>query len=646
MLNEILTDAAEEPQAVGAVRDRLAPEQVEALLRTVTISSPASHKKRRLLMELAPALHGPQIDDALDWISNAPLDNTTISLLGILLPARANPRPALINKLFETSLDQDSLAELAGGFQVIWRWISEAQRSIAVERISSALTQKSAIENGTGELSGLIPSLPEALIARILEAVLEIPSAEERFELLGQLFPFVEGDLRKKVADSAFRIWVNLNVSYESLHGLVPFFDDLEPVLQDFAFNTLVENAISEGLEQAQLWIAFASSRPDEWLQKAIERSLRAIDDASTAYRSAAILEKLVPYLSEATIGPALEATDRIRLGRARARAITHLLAKTPEAWKERVVKMGLEASCEIDDWHGHFDLLEALAPCMPRDRLPAALELTEQARDIALRSFGMSVMAQNLGDEPLRHEWIGRTLDCARGVVSGFRLARVVAALLPHLDDAHRRDALDIAFSIDEESSRSWEVSGSAISMVFKMKPGPTRASLVADLAASMDRSALPQIVKQIGEIKSEDLRSDALAALAPLAAPTLLMPALACAQAIQSRPFKALAIAALDISSCAIDISVKTKLKSNLRAAKRAARGHFGDIGNKAEVTLQWRGNGGGHHFRTGSRHRCLDHQRRKIDLGQRSYREVQKSQNACKGNAYGQQCCRYRA
>lgn len=87
-------------------------------------------------------------------------------------------------------------------------------------------------------------------------------------------------------------------------------------------------------------------------------------------------------------------------------------------------------------------------------------------------------------------------------------------------------------------------------------------------------------------------------------------------------------------------------SRLKSNLRAAEGAARRHFSDIRNKTEVAFQRSGHGRGHHLRTGTRHRCLDHQGRKIDLRQRSDRKAQKGQEAGKSNTNRQEGGRYRA
>ena len=72
---------------------------------------------------------------------------------------------------------------------------------------------------------------------------------------------------------------------------------------------------------------------------------------------------------------------------------------------------------------------------------------------------------------------------------------------------------------------------------------------------------------------------------------------------------------------------------------------RGHFGDIGDLAEMTFEWLGDAGGHRFRTGAGKLRADRDGRIVDLRQRRDRQFQERENAGQCDAEREQRRRHR-
>ena len=94
------------------------------------------------------------------------------------------------------------------------------------------------------------------------------------------------------------------------------------------------------------------------------------------------------------------------------------------------------------------------------------------------------------------------------------------------------------------------------------------------------------------------------------------------------------------LNVARGAVDIPVETELQRDPGRADRALRGHFGDVGNDAEMAFERCRHGRRHRVRARPRHRRKHRDRRKIDLRQRRDRQLQISEKPGERDADGQQ------
>jgi hypothetical protein len=254
------------------------------------------------------------------------------------------------------------------------------------------------------------------------------------------------------------------------------------------------------------------------------------------------VFELLAPALSDETIEDALGAARGIGLGVARARAFSHLLPRVPEPLEEGIVKAGMAAASEIDDWYHQFGFIEALGKELAPDRSLAAARALDRVSSPAVHSFGLAVAAGKMNLDA-RKDAVARVLTMARDVDSGHRLAKILDAASPHLEDQQLERALDLALTIDEATSSASEV-GPAAAMVLKLDNVPTRASLVAGLAGRIGPSCYPWVLEAIGRIDADRFRCDALVAIAPLTTATLPDATLACAMGLTNDDYRALAL------------------------------------------------------------------------------------------------------
>ena len=74
------------------------------------------------------------------------------------------------------------------------------------------------------------------------------------------------------------------------------------------------------------------------------------------------------------------------------------------------------------------------------------------------------------------------------------------------------------------------------------------------------------------------------------------------------------------LHVAGCGIDVAIEIELEGDVGRAERTGRRHLVDAGDAAELTLERRGNGGGHGFGAGARHSGSDTDDGEINIGQR--------------------------
>ena len=99
------------------------------------------------------------------------------------------------------------------------------------------------------------------------------------------------------------------------------------------------------------------------------------------------------------------------------------------------------------------------------------------------------------------------------------------------------------------------------------------------------------------------------------------------------------------LHVARGAVDVAVEIELQRDAGLADAALRSHLGDVGDLAEMALQWFGDAGGHGLGTCARKLRTDRNGGEVDLRQRRHRQFGKSEHTRECDAKCQQRGRHR-
>ena len=339
-------------------------------------------------------------------------------------------------------------------------------------------------------LCTLAPHLPPDLIHEALEITREIDDLDHQATALAGLAPYLPKSLLSK-ALKVVRKGYGASAHARALTALTPYLPlELIPEAVEIA------QAIYDPCYHTVALIAFPHyGQPEERLAM-MRRALNAAREASDLEDRAKVVAMLAPYLPPELLSEAVRTARTIGEGQAydvlyRTKALVALAQRylPPELQTEVMAEV---RKWLASDFISRADVLAALAPRLPQDLMPAALET---AREIIQEVYDYNEMARDYpADE----------------------VPQALVALAPYLP----RDLMP-----------------EALAAVSEIKGGSARGYALAKLAPYLPQELLPkalQAAKQI-ETRFSRYRAIALAALSEYGAPTALDEALRAVQEVQ---------------------------------------------------------------------------------------------------------------
>jgi hypothetical protein len=305
-------------------------------------------------------------------------------------------------------------------------------------------------------------------------------------------------------------------------------------------------------------------------------------DDFATAFRCALIAatthslganlppELLVGLVTTGTpqgrwsIPAALEHISQMPEPQQQRQALSVLLDATTDEmywpWS-----LAIATAAAISDEYQRAWALAALAPHLPTEALPQALNAARAISDKRPRADVLTALAPHL---PLQAqaEVLVEIRRAARAISYEGSPVALLAALAPHLPTEARpeifAEALDAARAIEDEGLRGWalrmlapqlpaELLPQALDVAQAITEETYRARALSSLADHLPAELLPQALDAARAISQEGSRVDALASLAPLlpteAQPEILTEALEAARAINDERSRSEALTTL---------------------------------------------------------------------------------------------------
>ena len=377
--------------------------------------------------------------------------------------------------------------------------------------------------------------------ARSLAAVLPYVSEQQRAAELQQFFAWAGDDRERALGELASQVpelmmatalsfAAEIDTSGERSEGfaaLAPYLP--EPLLAEALGLAM---AIAEPLYRVQALTPLVPQLDGDRRERALDAACEALVDASDHWAANAIgraFAALAPQAPERLL--ALAAT--IEEPEARAEAVS---AVAPHVEADRAAPAF--AAAIVPERFA----LEALAPHLPPELVPAAVSAAEEIDDADECAHALAALAPRLPVER-RGEALAIAFDPDV-------IADVIVALAPVLGDAQVADALEAAAALDDTRKRSW-----ALTMLFPHLPDELRevaraaaaaiadpwdrdralASMETDASAVQDGSPpdLSEALSEAAAVEEPDDRAEALERLVPLLPDAMLAAALRAALA-----------------------------------------------------------------------------------------------------------------
>ena len=173
-------------------------------------------------------------------------------------------------------------------------------------------------------------------------------------------------------------------------------------------------------------------------------------------YRAEALIQ-LAPHLPGELLRPALEAARAINDAWDWARTIGELASHLPDPQRSDELAHALEAAQAIRDDLGldFQSVLRGLAPYLPADLLPRALEAARTTRDGPSRAYALTELAIHL-PEAHRAIWLGEALDAALAFQDEVDLNNILGKLAPYLPAELLGQALEASLAMDWDLTRA----------------------------------------------------------------------------------------------------------------------------------------------------------------------------------------------
>jgi NB-ARC domain len=238
------------------------------------------------------------------------------------------------------------------------------------------------------------------------------------------------------------------------------------------------------------------------------------------------------------------------------ARALASLAPALPAPEQHAVLAEALNLARTLtgDAARPHLPalVLEVLAPQLPADLLPEALELARGISEPYRRAQALAAVAPHL-PAPDRDAGLADALGLPRQAGHPDRRAGLLAMLAPHLPTGQVRAALKLARTLEQASYRAWVLDGlaprlpeperhaalaEALALVRASNDPDERAEALQHLAPHLPTDLLPAALELTGTINRPHPRALVLDGLAPRLPEPMRRAALAAALALPPDP------------------------------------------------------------------------------------------------------------
>ena len=489
------------------------PEQARATALRVAGSFEDAPARLAALSALASELPEPLLAEAVARARKARGKKERVTRLAEIAnqssgPAGRELREEAVAAARATRAHQGRASVLAA---VAARLPQGEREAVADEALEAVAQTPSA---GAEVIAELAPCLSERQLETALALARTLDEPGERGDAIAALWPHMPPRLRRSALPSrlaAARAETYAPFRLDALAALLPL---LSPAASARASREALEAlpSLGSGGFRARHLAPLAPHLAPDVVRDAIDAA-QAIDDAEPRTLLLAELGTAGAAMPDETLDEAVAIAQRQSNGPDCVALLGELLPLLPEC----LLGAALDAlPAAGDDDGGTAALLRALAPRLPAELLPAALERAVALEYLEERAAAIAALAPFLPPELL-----ARAAQAARAIPPGAHAdgrhgggrdhrADALAALAPHLPDAEH-------------------VFREAVTAAYATRWAPSRAETLADLLPHLPPDLQGEAARAaLAALREADLRDDAaarvLSALAPSGDPEVL--------------------------------------------------------------------------------------------------------------------------
>ena len=479
-------------------------------------------------------------------------------------------RPAVIRRAVETSQ-----ITIGGALDLISYMESNRSRIYAlidVAALADAALADEVLEaardyggsygwsHALAELAAKLPAERRGpMVQQALNLALAITDPEDRANAIAALAPHIPAEQRDAALREAIKATTNIETGKFAFLALAALAPVLPPDLLEPARSAA--RGIGDDFCRTRALAKLAPYAPPPTRHTALREALQTARDVKAPDLRALALARPAPDL----MLDALQAVREIGGTHKDTEALALMAPHAAEDRREALLREAFEAARDE-----HYDFMKgpalaALAPHLPPDLLPPAVDMARELRDDRSRCEALAALAARLPDDDrvamlrealaaarevdvdyersltladlapyLPSQLVGEALASARGIYDDYASAKALARLVKHVGAGQREEVLRLALNAARGD-------GSAF------MPRSLLAALAPHLSDSAYNALLAQTLASTERISGDDWRSEALAELAPQVSPELLPRAVAIARDMADEPSRLDALSAL---------------------------------------------------------------------------------------------------
>ncbi len=395
---------------------------------------------------------------------------------------------------------------------------------------------------------GLVPHLTPALLTKALDTMRRINALHLRAKGLAVLVPLCSPAEAEQVAREAVDAARATDDPFDRIDALGHMRRHFPVTCHDTVTSELLEAAHDAFRPGEKQWPRAAAralgSVPGESRRSVVAVALAAASTVEYESSRADALISLAPYLDPELAASAAAVAGRLTDDRQRLTVLAHLIPHLSEDARRSTVVRALRAVHDIDDrYHAKTTLLTELAPHLPDNFLPAAIDIARTVTDPAYRVEALATLAPRLTDR-LRRRVLSDVLGMIRShsafPLDSYHAERVLVAIIPHLPADLCPEALTHVRRMSHKRTTALrllaprlppELVSTVVMLAENLDEPDDRAEVLSHLAASPD---LPDrrahVIRAFAAARdaSPTRRSECLTWLAPHLPPDLMPAAL----------------------------------------------------------------------------------------------------------------------